>query len=316
MDAAGVASRDPNVTLKPTDRFRIGSLTNLFTAVMCLQLTEEGQLDLDLPIDTYLPSEISDRLANSDKITVRQLLSHRSGLAEAYTDAFQQAVRDNPTRQWLPQEVLEYVYDLELVDVRGAFAYSHTNYLLLQLIIETITGQPYAVAVRQRIRTPASLSNTFTELHDSIAGGFVQGYQDWNGDGTPENVTQPLINDGLGLADKGIISNAPDLVRFFQVLFLGDKLLYSASLDQMLETTPIGMGDAYGLGMTHMETRWGEAWGHQGKALGFQSVFLYLPVHDLMLVVWANDGDKQQDGVMSIAQDVLSTILGEPDFRW
>jgi D-alanyl-D-alanine carboxypeptidase len=184
------------------------------------------------------------------------------------------------------------------------------------LIIETITGQPYAVAVRQRIRTPASLSNTFTELHDSIAGGFVQGYQDWNGDGTPENVTQPLINDGLGLADKGIISNAPDLVRFFQVLFLGDKLLYSASLDQMLETTPMGMGDAYGLGMTHMETRWGEAWGHQGKALGFQSVFLYLPVHDLMLVVWANDGDKQQDGVMSIAQDVLSTILGEPDFRW
>lgn len=316
MDAAGKASQNPNVALKPTDRFRIGGLTDMFTAVICLQLVEEGQLDLDLPISTYLPPEVSDRLTNSNKISVRQLLSHRSGLADAYTEEFQQAVRDNPTRQWTAKEILEYAYSLDPVDVRGAFFYSNTNYLLLQLIVEKVTGQSYAAAVQQRIRTPAGLTNTFTELGDSIPGGFAQGYQDWNDDGTAEAVTKPLINDGLGLGDKGIVSSAPDLVRFFQVLFLGDKLLYASSLDQMLETVPIGMGDAYGLGMMHMETRWGEAWGHQGKALGFQSVILYLPVHDLMLVVWMNEGDRKAGNAMAIAQEALSTILGEPDFRW
>lgn len=314
--AAGVANQNPAVPMKPTDRFRVGNLTNMFTAVMCLQLVEEGQLDLDQPISSYLPQDVSDRLANSNKIDVRQLLAHRSGLADAQTDAFQQAVRDNPTREWTAKEVLEYAYDLEPVDVRGSFAYSNTNYLLLQLIIESITGQPFAEAIQQRIRTPAGLSNTFTELRDSIPGGFAQGYQDWNQDGTLDNVTQPLINDGLGLGDKGIISNAPDLVRFFQVLFLGDKLLYPASLDEMLETISIGMGDAYGLGMTHMETRWGEAWGHQGKALGFQSAMLYLPAHDLMLVAWTNDGDREAARPMTIAQDALHTILGEPNFKW
>lgn len=316
MDAAGQSSQEPDVTLKPTDRFRIGGLTNMFTAVMCLQLVEEEQLDLDLPIANYLPPEVSDRLANSNKITVRQLLAHRSGLADANTDQFQQAVRADPDRQWTAKDILEYTYNLDPVDVRGSFSYSNTNYLLLQLIVETITGQPFAAAVDQRIRTPAGLSNTFTELQDSIPGGFAQGYQDWNGDGTAENVTKPPINPGLGLGDQGIVSNAPDLVRFFQVLFLGDKLLYSSSLDQMLETIPIGMGDAYGLGMMHMETRWGEAWGHQGRTLGFRSVILYLPVHDLMLVVWTNNGDRQSESSMSIAQAALSTILGEPDFRW
>lgn len=316
MDALGQSNQAAKVAMKPTDRFRIGSLTNMFTAVMCLQLVEEGNLNLERPIATYLPQDVSDRIANSDKISVRQLLAHRSGLADVYTDEFQQAVRANPTYQWTATEILEYIYDLDPVDMRGSFSYSSTNSLLLQLIVETVTGQPFAKAVQQRIRTPAGLSNTFTELSDDIPSGFAQGYADWNGDGTAENVTQPLINDGLGLGDKGIIANAPDLVRFFQVLFLGDKLLYPSSLDQMLKTVPVGMGDSYGLGVMHMETRWGEAWGHQGNALGFQSALVYLPVHDLILVVWANDGERKASSPMTIAQSALSRILGEPNFRF
>jgi len=316
MDAVGQASQEPKVALKPTDRFRIGTLTHMFTAVMCLQLAEEGNLNLELPIATYLPQNVSDRIVNSDRISVRQLLSHRSGLAEVYSDEFLQATRVNPTYQWTATEILEYVYDVEPVDIRGAFSYSSTNSLLLQLIVETVTGLPFAKAIQQRIRTPAGLPNTFIELSDEIPGGFAQGYEDWNQDGTIENVTQPLINDGLGLGDKGLVTNAPDLVRFFQVLFLGDKLLYPSSLDQMLKTVPIGMGDSYGLGMLHMETRWGEAWGHQGQALGFQSAIIYLPVHDLTLVVWTNDGERKASSPMTIAQAALSRILGEPNFRY
>jgi D-alanyl-D-alanine carboxypeptidase len=315
MAANGDANREAKTVLKPSDRFRIGTLTNLMMSVICLQLAEEQQLDLDLPIATYLPTEVSDRLPNSDRISTRQLLSHRSGLADFYTDEFLQAVRATPDRQWTATEILEYAYDLEPATVRGAFTYSNTNYLLVELIITTVTGKPLFEVMRQRIQTPAELTNTFVELREEIPGGFTQGYADWDDDKTLENVTQTPINDGLGLGDRGMVSTAPDLVRFFQALFMSDRLLYRSSLEQMLETVPIGMGDGYGLGMMHFETRWGEAWGHNGKALGFQSVLLYLPVHDLTMVVWMNASDHDTITPLAIAQEGLSIILGEPDFR-
>jgi D-alanyl-D-alanine carboxypeptidase len=315
MGSAGEANRESQVVLKPTDRFRIGNLTNLLMAVMCLQLAEEGLIDLDLPIDTYLPPEVSDGFPTSDRISTRQLLSHRSGLADFNTDEFQQAVRATPDRDWTAQEVLEYAYDLNPTTVRGAFSYANTNYLLVQLIIENITGKPLAEVLRQRIQTPAGLTNTFLELREPIPGGFTQGYQDWNDDDTLENVTQSSLNNGLGLGDRGVVSNAPDLVRFFQALTTTDKLLYPWSLEQMLDTVPIGMGDGYGLGITHIETRWGEAWGHTGRALGFQAALLYLPVHDMTVVVWMNAGDRKRTTPLSIAQEGLSIILGNPEFR-
>ncbi|WAL60160.1 serine hydrolase domain-containing protein [Thermocoleostomius sinensis] len=315
MGAAGEANRESKVVLKPTDRFRIGNLTNIFMAVLCLQLAEEGLLDLDVPIENYLPPEVSDRFPTSDRISTRQLLSHRSGLADFNTDEFQQMVRATPDRDWTAQEILEYAYDLNPATVRGAFSYANTNYLLAQLIIEGITGKPLAEVLRQRIQTPAGLTNTFLELREPIPGGFTQGYQDWHEDDTLENVTQANFNNGLGLGDRGIVSNAPDLVRFFQALTNSDKLLYQWSLEQMLETVPIGMGDGYGLGITHLDTRWGEAWGHTGRALGFQATLLYLPAHDMTVVVWMNVGDRKRTTPLSIAQEGLNIILGDPEFR-
>lgn len=315
MGSAGEANQENGVIIKPTDRFRIGDLTNLFIAVMCLQLAEEGQLNLNQPIASYLPQEVRDRLPNSDKIRIRHLLSHTSGLPNAYTDEFWEAVRADPTREWTAEEVLEYAYTLESTRMRGTFSYSTTNYLLLGLIIETVTGQPLAEVIHQRIRQPAGLTNTFLERREPISGGFTQGYQDWNEDGTPENITTPLVNGGLGLGDKGLVSNASDLVRFFNALFIEGKLLRPDSLDKMLASSPIGKGDAYGLGISHIVTRWGEAWGHSGKALGFQSAIFYFPAHDLTIVAWLNGGDRQRTDPLEVVEEGLSLILGEPDFR-
>ncbi|GAB4227490.1 MAG: serine hydrolase domain-containing protein [Elainellaceae cyanobacterium] len=316
MGAAGKANQEANLPLKPTDRFRIGNLTTMFVAVACLQLVEEGLLDLDQPITSYLPQDISDRLASSDRITVRRLLNHTSGLADVYTDEFLAAVQAEPERQWTAEEVLEYAYDLEPATVRGAFSYANTNYLLLQLVIETVTEQPLAKVIRDRILNPIGLGNTFMEVREPIPEGFIQGYQDWNQDDSLENVTQPLINSGLGLGDKGLVSNAPDLVQFFQALFIDNELLYRSTLDEMLDPTPAGKGDGFGLGIAHLVTRWGEGWGQIGKTTGFQAVILYFPVHDLTLVVWANQGDRKHAEVLDIAEDSLNVILGEANYRY
>lgn len=315
MGAAGKANRDTEVNIQPEDRFRIGNLTMMFVAVACLQLVEEGQLNLDEPIATYLPSTISERLPNSDRIKLRRLLNHTSGLADVYTNEFWAAVQAEPTRQWTASEVLEYAYDLEPATVRGAFSYANTNYLLLEIILETVTNQPLAEVLRNRIQSPLELTHTAMEIQEPIPDGVIQGYQDWNGDGTLENVTQPSINGGLGLGDRGLVSNAPDLVKFLHKLFIDNQLLYSNTLDEMLEPIPSGKGDGYGMGMAYIVTRWGEAWGQMGQAIGFQSVVLYFPAHDLTLIVWTNVGDRKVVDPMQIAEDSLSIILGEPNFR-
>lgn len=314
MDAEGSANQELKVRMQPTDRFRIGGMTTLFISVICLQLVEEGILNLDTPISNYLPQEISDRLPNSDRIRLRRLLSQTSGLAEVYTEEFLAAVQANPQREWTAQEVLEYAYDTEPVSLRGSYHYSSTNYLVLEIILEQVTGKPLAQLMQQRIQAPLNLTNTFLELKQPIPGGFTQGYQDWNDDGTAENVTKPQINNGLGLGHSGIVSNATDLVRLFRALFAEGKLLYPTTLEEnMLDRVPAGMGDGFGLGIAHFSTRWGEAWGHRGRTLGFQSVVLYFPVHDLTLIVWTNTGDRRAVNPMEVAENGLSIILGEPN---
>jgi D-alanyl-D-alanine carboxypeptidase len=323
--ASGQADLKNRTILKPTDRFRIASLTELFTAVICLQLAEAGELDLDESIASYLPDDAIAKLGNFkpevkpggvkprkiESITVRQLLNHTSGLADLQPEALRQAAESTPKPTWTAKKLLDFLPERPDQRQVSWSTQTSTNYLLLQIIVERVTGQPLGAVLRDRIVQPLKLGSTFLESQKPIPNSFVQGYQDWNNDGKLENVTQPLINTGLGMGDHGIISNAPDVVRFFQTLFTDDKLLKPSSLTQMLTLVPVST-DSYGLGIVHSQTRWGEAWGQAGSVTGFSSVLLYLPVHDLTLVVWTNDGDRGVDNPYAIAEKSLEIILGDP----
>lgn len=308
--ATGKADLSTQVPLKSTDRFRIGSLSQLFISVMCLQLVEEGVLNLDDPIADWLPASVSQRLPNSKKITIKQLLNHTSGLPDPYDEPFQEAVKVDPTHAWQPQEVLSYLTDRPTTPLNQP-SFSNANYVLLGMIVERATGSSLATALRSRISDRLSLKNTFLETKEPIPEGFVQGYQDWNKDGAAESVTKPLVNTALGLGDAGIISSAPDLATFFRGLFISNTLLYPRSLDTML--TPIDTDEGgYGLGIARVPTAWGESWGQMSRTTGFSSVMLYLPVHDLIMVVWTNSGDQDTEAVYEIARRGLRIILGLP----
>ncbi|MBW4514023.1 MAG: beta-lactamase family protein [Timaviella obliquedivisa GSE-PSE-MK23-08B] len=309
MDEAGWADIEKQKLMQPTDRFRIASLTKMFVAVVCLQLAEDGQLDLSDAIVDWLPQEVGSRISDSREITIRQLLNHTSGLPDPYSDAFKQAVMANPTHKWQAKEVLEYAEGRGAATSRGSFFYSNTNYLLLELIVEKATGNSLSTEIRQRIIEPLELNDTFMEAHEPIPGGFVQGYQDWNADGTPENVTQPLLNDGLGLGDGGLVSSAPDLARFMRSLFSNGVLLRSETLEKMMTLVRSDKRGGYGLGITYTPTIWGEAWGHTGKTTGFVSDILYLPAHDLIIVAWTNSGDSRQTNPSDLIQESLRIIL-------
>lgn len=306
MGATGKSDLAGPAAMQPTARFRIGNLSEMFVAVVCLQLEQEGTLSLKDTITDWLPPEISNRIPESDKITLRQLLNHTSRLPDLNADLFRQAVLAEPTHRWSAKELLEFMSDQPLTTPRGVFSYSTVNYLLVQLMIERATGKPLADAIQTRIIAPLDLKNTFVEL--SAKQPIAHGYQDWNRDGSSEDVTQPLLNTGVGLGGKGLISNAPDLIQFFRALFLENRLL-DASAQQTMMTLIETRKGGYGLGMMHSLTRWGEVWGQSGHTTGFCAAMFYLPVHDLVIVTWTNSADKP-DSPFDLTEKSLNIVLG------
>jgi len=144
----------------PDDLFRIGSITKMFTAVTVLSLSEEGLVDLDTPVREYVA-----RVDTDDRVTVRDLLQHSSGLPDYVGGVeYLRMLVDDPTRAWAPEEAIALAPTGEPdFEPGSAFAYSNTNYLVLGLLIEEVTGRPYHDVVRERIIHPLSMSDTYLE---------------------------------------------------------------------------------------------------------------------------------------------------------
>ena len=182
--AAGQADLKNRMILKPTDRFRIANLTELFTAVICLQLVEAGDLDLDESITQYLPNDAIAKLGNIkpeavkpgefkprkiESITVRQLLNHTSGLADLQLDALKQAAETAPKHIWTAKELLDFLPDRPAQRQVNFSTHAATNYLLLQIIVERVTGQSLGEVLRDRIVQPLKLGSTFLESQKTSA---------------------------------------------------------------------------------------------------------------------------------------------------
>lgn len=229
-------------------RFRIGSVTKTFTATLVLQLVDQNRIGLDDPVARYLPGVIPA----GGKITIRELLQHRSGL-DNYTEYplwMDQAGRSTSTR---PIDALRFAASLPLLFAPGSqWSYSNTNYIALGLVIEKVTGHPFGQELQQRILTPLALSHT--EL------AATRRLPDLHDEGT---------NPNLPWAAGGIVSDAQDLARFFSALLSG-HLVSRASLAKMMQTTPGPTQD--GLGIFATDLPCGRFWGHTGGILDYQTV--------------------------------------------
>lgn len=232
-----------------TQRFRIGSVTKTFTATIIFQLAAEGKLRLDDTVERYLPGVVP----GGQHITIRELLGHRSGLANFtdYTDWLARADRSTSTR---PIDVLRFAASQpRTFRPNSGWEYSNTNYVALGLIIERITRQSFAQELEQRILRPLGLRHTQLATSRTLADLHDQG-----------------ANPNLAPAAGGIVSNAPDLVRFFSALLSG-RILSRGSLAQMKQTFTLGSGSnvADGLGIFSTRLPCGLVWGHTGGILDY-----------------------------------------------
>ncbi len=276
--AAGLADISTGRRMAARDQFEAGSNTKTFTAVLALQLVDRGQLRLDAPVSRYLPQVVP----NGRNITVRMLLNHTSGLF-SYTgdEAFMAGLASDPQRVWTEAELLAVAFAHEPNFAPGTgWSYSNTNYTLLGMIIEKLTGRGLPELVRQRIAAPLGLRHTYFADPRAVhtGPGYAHGYGVRLAGPQPSYVdtaTWPI--GGWGGAAGAVISTTDDLARFFSAVLRGE--LFSAEqLRQMTTTVELPadfpMKGGYGLGLIRLDSACGTVWGHGGDTLGHHSIAL------------------------------------------
>ncbi|WP_378730719.1 serine hydrolase domain-containing protein [Nocardia brasiliensis] len=292
--SSGVAEIGSAAPVPVDGRFRIGSVTKAFAAAVVLQLVAEQRLGLDDSVESVLPGV----LPYAGRITIRQLLDHTSGVPE-YLETLPSprsaAFLDLRWRTWTDAELVARVADKPLLFEPGTKAsYSNTNYLLLGMGIERITGKPFAAAIRDRIVGPLHLTDTTIPGTDpNISGPHPHGYLSIAPNGLVD-ITE-LNPSVMGSAGE-IISTTADLNRFFGPLL--DGRLLPAPLLQAMRTTVLG--SKYGLGLITLELSCGvTAYGKDGDAPGYSTWSFGTPQKRITVsLTWG--ADRPRDAVRAL----------------
>ena len=273
--ANGWASVQRRAPMRVDDRFHVGSVTKMFIATVVLQLVAEHRLRLSDTVEQWLPGQVPA----GDVITLRELLEHRSGLAN-YTsspDFFPPIFAGTipPAHRWSPAELLALANAQPPAFAPGTqYGYSNTNYVVLGLIVEAATHQRIQTVLRRRILEPLHLRATYLPTATGIRGPHADGYL-----GFPSPAFPPAganRADATGLSPTGawtaggLVSTAADLGRFLHALLSGE-LLPRPQLAAMKQLRPAPPLDGYGLGLAGVPSPCGRQLGHDGEYPGYDT---------------------------------------------
>lgn len=302
LAAAGFADRVAELALTSDARFRVASNTKSFVGLTLAQLEVEGVLQLEDPLSRWLAPELIARIENAESASIRQILSHTSGIYEYLdNDDFWAKVEQEPQHAWALDEALTYGYDQPAVFAPGeSWGYSNTNYLLAGKVIEAATGRPWAEVVAARVLDPLGLDASFIEGSGTPTGPIVHGYS--NEDGDYRDMV--AINTGYGLPDGGLVTTAQDLAAYIRALATRAPPLSAASTLATSDLVAVESDERYGLGISFWADLQGAAaWGHGGNVEGYSSEMFYFPERDVTLVLLVNGSDGDLDAVFDAVLD-------------
>jgi D-alanyl-D-alanine carboxypeptidase len=324
----GTGSLEASTTpITINDHFRIGSNTKTFTANIILQLVDEGKLGLDDPVSKYQPE-----VPNGENIAIRQLLNMTSGLYNyAEDEDFNNTLDTEPQKVWEPEELVEIGFSHQPYFSPGdGYHYSNTNFVLLGMIIEQLTGQPLEQAYQERIFVPLGMSNTLLperssaaipDPHprgymyqtnvDALETSAVEGEKAEQADesaGEPNDVTNE--NPSWTWASGGAISTVNDLIIWAKADATGALLSPQAQKERLSWVSPPPSPEVqYGLGVADF----GGFIGHDGQIPGFNSFVGYQAQKDATIVVVTNvysapDGSQPAN---EITKSIIQELQGK-----
>ncbi|MFQ6398156.1 serine hydrolase domain-containing protein [Nocardia sp. KC 131] len=268
---SGVGDRSTGAAFPDDAQVRIASNTKTFVATVVLQLVAEHRVELDAPLDRYLPGQVFGPGGDGAVITVRNLLQHTSGIPDYLNYVDLESV-DSLRRPRPADELIRIGLDRPSEFAPGSdFSYSNTNYLLAGKLIEQVTGSPIGIEVTRRILVPLGLRDTYWPLFPAenvIRKPHPHGYHSFGG--TLVDITD--IDPGWGLSDGALVSTGADLNQFFMALLSG-RLLPPAEQAELLHTVATNdprRPDEVGLGLFRRVNSCGmETWSHGGAMNGF-----------------------------------------------
>lgn len=330
---AGVTDRRDGMPVTPDRLFKIGSCTKTFVAAALVRLAEDGKIDLGAPIAGWFPD-----LPGADKISVRQLVNHRSGLPE-----FEYDIPMDPRRVWKPWDLVDIAFKAGGQKAPGGTAvYNNTGYVLAGLLIEKVTGLPLGAYVRQVVLEPLGLRDTWSPASEPFpAERLVRGY--YHRPPPPENASTALAAGGEMWRMEGVlpyseelqdssdtfpysgaygcgdmIATPADLVSFMRGLFAG-KVIAPEWFDEMFGSRatvsfPGTRMRETGAGL--FLSSYGDRifYGHQGSIPGYVCVMQHDPNSGLTIAMASNVGSGnrlsfQASGLHEVVDSVVEDIL-------
>ena len=297
---AGVADLASGRALTVDTPFSIASISKTFLAAEVMTLVEAGKLHLDDSVARLLPGTLVGGRALDARITVRELLDHTSGLRDYLTDVkLGRAVDADRRRVWTPADALAYA-GKPLAAPGVGYHYANTNYVLLGLIAERLTGRTLAQEYRARFFDPLGMRSSFYQVAEPPTALMPTAYQYSS---VKLNAVPADVTDGTGVrpftaittaagAAGSVAASAPDLARWAVSLYGGD-VLEPAALDAMLAdaitTSTLKPGLPYGLGVQEFVIDGQLSYGHSGRLVGARSAMRWFPDPGVAIVVLTNE---------------------------
>lgn len=294
---AHLASRTP---FAANDAFRIGSITKTFVVTVLLQLVDEGRLRLDDPVSRF---DLGLRIPGGDHITVRLLCEMRSGLFDAFNTPELEKLDLSSASRVDPRQIVSWALKQKPVFAPGTrYGYSNTNYLILGLIVESLTHDTVANQIRKRILTPLALEGTTFPYDPDIPAPYAHGYAlDPKGDWQDVSVYLP---PSLTWAAGSMISTTWDMKRWVESYVAG-TLNSAATQRERLHCLPTGdKGLGFGLGVGCS----GGWYGYTGGLPGYNAAAYYLPSAGATLVVFVNAQRHQSKPGAHVTMDAANAI--------
>ncbi len=303
--AYGVSDLSKKTPQNVNNHFRIGSITKLFTAHAILVEVDKGTIKLDDTVDKYLQG-----IPNGNLITIRQLLSMRSGLYDYTSDfLFQVLLVLWPSMPYSPQSALNATKSHAPLFAPGTqYAYTNSNYTLLGFILEKVTGKTAAAAITDDVIKPLGLTETTFAMTSAMPAPFSRGYG-------PNPILSFLTmdytntNPNTAWTAGAIVSTLGDLTKYANALRTG-ALLTPATQAQRLQFCPVPYGApgtpavvGYGLGILS----YGSWLGHNGDIPGFDSMFFYDPTTGAVITGMQNSFR----GSFPIFTDILPKVANK-----
>jgi D-alanyl-D-alanine carboxypeptidase len=292
--AAGLAKIEDNSRMQSCHLQYLQSVAKTYMAVAVLKLVEQGKINLEDPITRHLPAKYSHYITGAEKVTVQMLLNHTSGIPEYnFAPAYVTYLLQHPTHYFTAEDYLKYIEGKELDFTPGSkYSYRNTNYVILSLITDAITGD-HAKFITETIITPLGLTQTFYRNQRGYPHypHITNTYWDRYSNGVVENISQlQLTNVASMTGDDGIVVSPVDAVKFLKGLLEG-KLLSAATMEKMQAWVLNSKGEpAYGLGLAHATFKGHVAYGHSGGGIGAGCQLYYFPQKNLYMFVAVNLG--------------------------